>query len=771
MALRDLGRGIQDLTRPDGGPILPVDVSSAVNRGAAAVTSILTPPRASDPIVNGTSNTSADPNKVTKVSTSLPSLVKNPLEDFASMTPVWTMACLTPLQFNDPRSYRSSPSDLKHVIFSSAGRFDKQRQTTAYGSPEYYVNNFVMNSVIAPNERTGNTNAIKFDFDVYEPYSMGILLQSMQNAAIQAGYANYLESTPYVLRLDFKGFKETGEFLTSVKPKFFTIKLIKVTFQVTESGSMYHVEAIPYNHSGYSDVYTTLYTDIKLTSGNTNTVEDLLVSSPNSLCNVLNNNEKELQKAGHIGIPDEYYIQFPKEFNEFVSIGAPKETKAATVDPAAPAPVSIQGAIIPNILKSSKVQTTTPDTKNEIGLASLNLKPSQGGNFLFKKYDEQVDPATGVIKRGNLTIDPTKRTFQFSQGQDIVNIITQIVNSSDYAKRAMDPVNLVNGMVKWYRIDVQVELITPDPDPIIGDFARRTTFRVVPYMVHQSIFTNPSTTPLGYEDIQKQVAKGYNYIYTGQNVDILKFEINIDTLFYTGGNPSPEVQSGKISDQNQAGPAENLNKTTTTGGGTAPAAQFTNTGRARKRKDPKLLNKPKGALGTADTEQLVAESFHQAFISGASADMINIDLEILGDPYWMVDSGISNYFAEPDPTNTQKTADGTMNYEAGDVYVYLTFKNPIDINETTGLYDIPKGGKLSPFSGIYRVIMCESSFADAVFKQKLKLIRMPGQSIDYVDNPAEAKVLPKTKDGALSTFIANQEAAKSSITDKSYPKF
>jgi hypothetical protein len=121
----------------------------------------------------------------------LPSRLPNPLEQFASYTPLWTMACLEPKQFNDPSSYRDSPSKLKHVVFASGGRFDKQRVTidgpTAGGQvPEYFVNNFQMNCIIAASEKTGNSKAIKFSFDIYEPYSMGLLLQSMQVSAKKA---------------------------------------------------------------------------------------------------------------------------------------------------------------------------------------------------------------------------------------------------------------------------------------------------------------------------------------------------------------------------------------------------------------------------------------------------------------------------------------------------------------------------------------------------------------------------------------------------------
>ena len=134
----------------------------------------------------------------------------------------------------------------------------------------------------------------------------------------------------------------------------------------------------------------------------------------------------------------------------------------------------------------------------------------------------------------------------------------------------------------------------------------------------------------------------------------------------------------------------------------------------------------KGGSDDKRTAQIVAETFQQAFISGSSADMVTVTLEILGDPYWLVDSGVANYFsAAPSPTS-QITNDGTMNYESGNIYIYLTFRTPADVNPITGLYDFSIAGKESPFGGLYRVNMCENTFADGMWKQKLKLLRMPG---------------------------------------------
>jgi len=764
MALRDLGRGITDLVRPDGGRILEDTISNIIPTGIATRATDLTVPRAADFLKNGVSNVEQNPNIPNPQNTNLPSIVKNPLEEFASMTPLWTLACLTPAQFNDPRSYRNSTGDLKNVIFSSGGRFDSQRQSTLFGTPEYFVNNFMMKSIIAAGSKTGNSNAFKFEFDIYEPYSMGLLLQSMQAAALNAGYLNYMENCPYLLRLDFNGYKEDGTILTSIKPKFFTMKFTSVKFQVTEAGSQYKVEAIPYNHQGFTDTVNVTYNDLKIVASTEGTVEDVLVNSPESLVAVLNKIEQNMVDEQKIGYPDVYDIQFPQNSSDFVSTTKPPQANSAVVDPNAPPDVTIQGDIVPSILRTKLAQAKLGFKGNDIGTASLGFTQSSGGNFVMKKESDQRDEKTGIINRDGMTIDPNKRAFQFGKGQSLTAMINRIILSSDYAKKAMETDNMVDGFIKWFRLDVQIELLKYDPE--VGDYARKITYRVVPFLVHHSVFTNPNAAVIGHQGIKKEIAKAYEYIYSGQNLDVLKFDININNLFYTGSSPSAENKSAQVSNQDQKGVAADPAMTTKNNQGTAPEAQTATLGRSRVKRDPSLLDAPPGGSGDRTTEQMVAEQFHKAFIEGSSADMITVDLEILGDPYWIVDSGLSNYFAASASSTSQITEDGTMNYESGEVYIYVTFKTPTDISETTGLFDFPK---VSPFSGIYRVVNCESQFNDGLFKQKIKCLRMQGQALDYADNPAGLKNIKSTKQGALSVTIAEEETTKTSPIDETFP--
>lgn len=765
---RDIGKVASEILRPDGSPIDPNNISTAINKGTAERITELVEERALDKIKNSSSSIKKESGKTsTKSGLNLKNLVPNPLENFASYTPLWTMAVLTPQQFNNPASYRKDNTDiLTNVIFASGGRFDKQRVNTFFGTPEYFVDNFTMVSTISASEKTGNSNAVKFEFEIYEPYSFGLLLQSLQNAAINAGYANYLDNTPYVLRLDIVGFNERGQrlgasqaggFLNAIRPKFFVMKLSGVKFDVNEGGSTYKVTAIPYNHQAFADATNTMFSDIKIYPDKDGTVKEVLVTGPNSLCAVLNKNEERLVAEKKIELPDIYEIQFPAKSSDFISRSKLPVEKRAT-QPATANQTDAETARLnrqagngysssSQVLRGTSIAVQTDFGKNPIGEAKFGFEQGRGGNFVFKKEGDVRDEKTGLVTRDKMTIDPKTRAFHFAQSQSINDIIVQIVLSSEYVKSAMDPDKIENGFIKWFRIDVQIEF--GDFDKLVGDYAKKIIYRVVPFLVHHSIFSNPNTPPIGYDLLEKKICKRYDYIYTGQNVDILKFDISINNMFYTGSNFSPESSTPSEVKKDQQGPATSPTKGTRTGKGSDARAQTANAGRARNFADPNAKKKIKGGASGKDTTQLVAESFHQAFVKGSSADLISVDLEILGDPYWLIDGGLSNHFAQPISENALITEDGTANYEGSDVYIYLSFRSPSDINEAKGNYEFASIGRESPFGGIYRVSRCETIFADGLMKQKLKCHRMPGQPQDY-----DGEALTTDKTEALQTVPA-----------------
>lgn len=650
----------------------------------------------------------------------------NSLEGFASYTTLFTFACLKKEEVNNPYIYRGNDFVEKQVVFSSAGRYDKERVPTAYtryGAPEYYIDNLFINSTIAPNQGTGASNAHEITFDIYEPYSVGLFLQSLNTAALYSGYPNYLTDCPYVLKMEFLGYEEDGSIYSGAKPKFFVMTLNKVDFTVTEAGSNYKVVATPYNLSGFTEIMSQTFNDISLTGS---TVEELLVKSERSLQNALNDIAKKAATADPplVSVPDRYEIHFPENANSPIpGIAAPENETGATLNA-----TNNSSNYIVRVKSAANAQNDTNFTSNPIGQSSFGFKADSGGNYVSPRAQDVYDESTGLVKRDNITINPKTRTFQFAQGQSVIAIISQAIMSSDYAIKAVKDKEDANGRVNWFRIDCQVQLT--DYDTKRGSYAKRIIYRVMPYKVHKSVFTSPESVP-DYGTLQEELVKQYDYIYTGQNNDIIKFDIMLDTAFYTAISPTPPAEAGRSKNQDtQSAGEEERTAAGQSEGSNGVKAQSASTGSPTVKRDPAAIDLPVGGSGQIDPEYLVAQNFQKAFLDNGQTNLVNVRLEILGDPYWLTDNGIGGYL--PGPGETEMiTEDGAANYEMGDIYIWVRFRTPLDVDTASGLYDFSNGSPDSPFSGIYKVTRVESKFSSGVFTQNLECLRMPKQPGDF----------------------------------------
>ena len=126
--------------------------------------------------------------------------IQNPLGKYASYNNLWTFYSPSKANFNSG----AWADIIENVVLSSAGRDDNKRVQTLYGRPEFFINNITLDAIIVPNDSAGNSAQQKIEFEIFEPYSMGLFLQSCQVAAMNAGWPSYLEA-PYVLRLDIVG--------------------------------------------------------------------------------------------------------------------------------------------------------------------------------------------------------------------------------------------------------------------------------------------------------------------------------------------------------------------------------------------------------------------------------------------------------------------------------------------------------------------------------------------------------------------------------------
>lgn len=673
----------------------------------------------------------------------------NPLEPYASYSPVFTFSCLSAYEVNYPDvTYKAG--NISNIIFRSGGGFPDKRIETLYGKFEYYIENMEMSTIMGFNRRTHSSNATSISFTVVEPYSMGMFLQSLYLAANNSGYVNYVYS-PFLLTIEFLGHFSNGT--SGVIPntiRHIPLKLMSVEMTVNESGCTYEVTAYPWNEVALTDSNNLFDADIAISG---ETIAEMLQTGERSLQYTVNSRLADIaERDTGSPIPDEIVILFPKFLNSDATPVEHEDKGKANVDPNAPneQPVAIQLTLNRG---DNQTLLQEPTEMNEIGLSKMGFTQQHGGQTDKAKESEVYHPSTSVVDRAKLQINPSSREFMFAQNTSITNAITQVILMSDFGRKITEDRKDEMGMYTWFRIETQTFVMEPNEANIKnnGRPPLLIVYKVVPYKVHPMRFARLNTTPPGYETIRKNVAKEYNYIYTGRNVDVLGFEIKLDTAFYAAVAGDDGQLHLDTSNQNENATGGN----STTGYTTSPGN--TRDGSANpsvvKNRVNKFSTDNVGGTASEDHKTRIARQFHNALLDSPS-DMISAELSILGDPYFIADSGMGNW-SNTHTGTFNMTETGSINYQNGEVDIYINFRTPLDINTDSGFYDFGETQDVPQFSGLYQVLTVTNTFEKGLFKQQLDLIRRRDQeqttstgvnntptSDDYEDT-GSACVVPK----------------------------
>jgi len=718
-------------------------------------------------------------NSVFKIPSGITGRIPNPLHYYSSYNYIFTLSVLDDLSLNFPdETYRKGI--LGPLILKSGSGDPKNRIPTANttaqnpsGSFDFYIDDVQITSVIAMNNSTGNANHSGLQFTVTEPYSMGMFFQTLQTAAKRAGHQNYLVA-PLLLTVEFKGHVSADLQNQTIDrtTKYFPLKLSTFNMRVNGSGSVYDIVAYPYHERGFSTVYSQLKTDVSIKG---KTVSEMLQTGEKSLQVVLNDALNERKKSTGAAVADQILISFPKDLMTGGAVNSSSsDTSKATSATVDPYEVDNSGSQSDSFfarlgLTTSSVNNTQVQEQgniNDIGSSTMGFNLYKRGETPFAKDNLAYDEKTGTYKRGNITIDPAEGEFKFSQGSDIVNAINQVILMSEYGRTSLTQINEAKGLVKWWRIETHLYFIPSDDNlAVTGQKPNLVVYRVVPYDAEVSVFLPPNTARPGVEETKAEVIKEYNYIYTGKNIDVLDFDIEFNAGFYTSiHSDAGKNNEGKALKKNTGGADDGVKESKNdTPAGSAPSGKNV----LPTSQYPDSINSStsrQGGGGTEDSATLAARQFHDALTFGV--DMVNINLNILGDPYYLGDSGMGNYTAAS-TDNSNINADGAIDYQRGPIHVLLNFRTPIDINHTTGMYDFSNTANVPQFSGLYQLNTVTSKFTRGKFIQTLTMFRLRGQDIASTD-PAKLAVSPENassealinEDGSVSNYRRNLETGE-----------
>lgn len=713
--------------------------------------------------------------------------IDNSLSDYVSFNYIFTLSSLSPTQVNFPEdSYRQGR--LGNIVLRSGGSGDLSPSLAAStpdnmsGKYEYFIEDLIYELLMTFNRKTKGSNATTFEFTVTEPYSMGQFFQALQIAALENGYKSGYIGTPFLLTLEFIGFTDSGraEKIPNTT-RYFPIRITGAEMSVNASGSKYRVSAIAWNELAMSDSASLFKSDIGISGG---TVQEILQSGEFSLQTVLNKRLQELaSKESGATLPDEIIIVFPKapdaqatpepddqvpvedsldENEEIVELETGNdEDSGATQDPAEG--VTDIGTRIETRLTvtrgSNNIRTQSKTSLNQIGASTMEFNASQTGESTPVKPDEASPDPNKPPVRKNVRWDATKRQFIFSQGTTIINAISNVVTTSKYCKDTADGKNKPDalGMVPWFRIESEV-YVNPSQQGNIGNQKPpfMLIYKVVPYLVHHSIFSDRKSPSKGIPELKKEAAKEYNYIYSGKNTEIISFDININTAFLTPAT----ADRGKLADlANFAGAfAARLPDTVPQASDNQPGEVDQSQPPSQQGQDTTIKNDSGGSTAV-DHRTIVAQIFQKALLE-SPVDLVTGDMVILGDPYYIADSGIGN-FSNTGSGRFNITQDFAMDYQSGQPMIIVNFRTPVDYS-ADGIMHFGQGELVQEFSGLYFVDLVKNDFQRGKFTQTLSLRRVINQAtkpqtteLDAVRAASSEALI--NEDGSVSNFRRNLE--------------
>ena len=708
--------------------------------------------------------------------------IENPLHNFNTQNTIFTLAALTLDEVNFPDENLLKGQAPKNIVAKSAG--GSARDSNLAKDPlelEFYIDNVQIEAIIHSNSKTGHTQGTNLSFTVHEPFSLGLFLQNLQLQVAKASLtgddanmASYL-THPMVLICDFRHGK-TDQPLTPDEEKqlykVMPIQLKRVNFSSNNGVSQYEVEAIALNDIAFADQYARLPNDIEIRG---ETVSEILFSGEQSLASILNNkviqsdkskkttkgnmrggskyskrnsadNKASLKK---LNAPRDYIFIFPNKvgFTSSIVNKAAQETPTTVTlfSEGFEGPVQIpyaqrikgifgglfeDGSDI-NYDQETGFQSAKQKLLNEIGKSKMVIDHLQNAADTGKEFADDTgdtqkyyDQNTKTTIKSTAKIDTKNKTISFKKGTHFTQIIEEIILLSDYGQDLAKRKKFApDGMIQWFKI-IPGRYIFNDwkLQSRFNTYPEIIMYRIIPYNVPDDKFMAPDEVSKA-ESLDKFIRKEYNILYKGTNKDVIDFNVEFNQAFFTAlmedyGNSSGDTQ-------------DNANSSVSTDKSSVGQGEATSSYKGNTINNQVAFGDRTATGGNIETVELrIARQFNKAILD-SNVDLVKLDLNIVGDPYFLPQTGFGNYVGQRKDVESEQFADIDLaaDFLRGVVLTKVNFRTPLDISpDGTMLFNKDTKSEtdmqvLGEFSGYYYPITVRSSFAGNKFTQEIELIR------------------------------------------------
>ena len=586
---------------------------------------------------------------------------------------------------------------------------------------DLFIENVNMISTVGPNTERSLGNFTKMEFEVHEPYGITFIEKVRAATAINK-YLDY-QDAPLLLTIEFKGNDDrgnanltpmtgnssTGKFTNDVIRKI-PILIARVDFDVKEGGAKYTVVAVPYTDLAYEDRYK--YPRRVITS-QADTIYDWMRDAKDQL-KLQHEKERDKDKTRELIEEYEFLVH-----DDVVKRGGKYDKSKQSTNTAGA--VNDQKEFAELVNQTLNETGLSPTPKGAEGSANPNIA-------LTKYFEDAVRSQLGYQALANdFWTSYLRGTGDYKETLLKDKVAVGKVIQSEAFKQVL----MKNQYVDWFKIKTHVE--TPNPekiDKITKMSPKKIIYEAIPFRIHILKFLPPGVS-LGNVDWSRKVHKEYDFIYTGDNLDVQGLRINYKTAYYmrnTRAEDKSDTEKGLF---------------------THIADSFREVFGLERDPEPLLpLRQYPSTIKGANTMNTntgldnKAQQFYD-YLTHPEVDMMKIDLDILGDPAYLCQDMYLPIRGDRSDYGTDTPYDLDLDSFNADRYqpiINVRYRLPDDIDEKKGtMFSEGLDGKALFrdenlfFNGLYQVNKVESKFDNGQFLQTLYCSRFNNQQGEGAD--------------------------------------
>lgn len=654
---------------------------------------------------------------------------QNPLSSYSSYTYHISLYILTPeaaVEFQSSGVFPQSRTDYFVIAQSGGIRPTDRRAITDNGrlgtgtGLDFYLEDLTIESLLT----TGSRPIVetKVEFKIVEPTGFTLLTRlaktvkeiNLISPMLQkSGAKPNLFQHHYALGIRFIGYDENGNLIDSATSsvlesnlktceRYFSIVISNMTYKLDGRAVTYQVNAVPLGQSAAlgltRGVFKKTSTVIASTVGQAiGTSSDSGDPRKRSVIDILNDQQYDEKNTNRIDKLNRYSVEW----------------------------------LGPDIKNSSVITDADFNTATLGTVSQSTVRTTNESNVKISAAAE--------------TYDTTSRQITIDQGTPVISVIDNIIAKSTWVTDKLLAKNTAvieaktklsdnKAPLEWYTVAVKTK--PRDWDNTIRDWVYDIVYQIQPYYIPylRSLYKNKTTKYYGAH-------KKYNYFLTGQNTEIISYEMSYDSQFFVIKAISTSTDVGAN--------AEAIDST-------VPIS-------------PQGGNSSSINQGAPNSGNII-ENNVRAMVNNV-VDQATLTLKIIGDPDYLM-TCVTNM---PSFQSTQFKKlygpDGySINPYGGQIFIEIIFKiaedyqtnGLLDVSDSVQFYKSHAAAKKLGIDGIiYRLTTVTSTFRGGKFEQELKglMVSETDLGIQATDqNSAERESTQKTAPGLYSPIIAKPAA-------------